>query len=197
MEERILEAAFACFERFGVAKTTMDDVARAASVSRQTVYRHFAGKDDLLDEVCCRQAVAINRVVRQRIGKAVDFADIVSEALFVIVSEGNRNPFLRQVVDSPALQVLVTSPASRAYQLNVGYWRELMERARAAGELADDIALDEIVAWLLMMQSVLQVHLATGMISETELRRLITRFTVAPLRRAPSATGTRITPARR
>ena len=183
IEERILGAAFSCFERFGIGKTTMEDVARAAQVSRQSVYRHFAGKDDLLDAVCCREGVRINQAVRGQITKAMDFAQVLGEALFVIITEGNRNPFLRQVVDTPALQALMTDPDSRAYKLNVDYWRELMQRARAAGELADDIALDEIVAWLLIMQSVLQRQLAEGAINEVALRRFINRFTVAPLLR--------------
>ncbi|NLR72975.1 TetR/AcrR family transcriptional regulator [Novosphingobium sp. ERN07] len=186
IEQRILDAAFACFERFGVGKTTMDDVARTAKVSRQSVYRHFAGKDDLLDAVCCREAVSINQVVRKRVGKADDFASLVSEALFVIITEGNRNPYLRQIVGSPTLQAVVTNPRSRAYQLNVSYWHELMERAREAGHLAEDITLDEIVGWLLMMQSVLQVRLAEGGLGEPDLRRLISRFTVAPLLQRPS-----------
>ncbi len=40
---RVLAAALSCVERFGVAKTTVDDVARGAGVSRATVYRAFPG----------------------------------------------------------------------------------------------------------------------------------------------------------
>ncbi len=35
------------FMRFGFRKTSMDEVARAASVSRQGLYLHFSTKDDL------------------------------------------------------------------------------------------------------------------------------------------------------
>lgn len=46
---RILEAAYACVARWGLAKTTVDDAAREAGLSRATVYRHFpGGKDELL-----------------------------------------------------------------------------------------------------------------------------------------------------
>ena len=40
---RILEATLACVERRGLAKTSLEDVATEAGVSRATVYRHFAG----------------------------------------------------------------------------------------------------------------------------------------------------------
>ncbi|MCL6451972.1 MAG: TetR/AcrR family transcriptional regulator, partial [Acetobacteraceae bacterium] len=47
--ERILEAAYVCVARFGLAKTTIEDVAKVAGVSRASVYRAFpGGRDDLL-----------------------------------------------------------------------------------------------------------------------------------------------------
>jgi AcrR family transcriptional regulator len=40
---RILEATLACVDRRGLAKTSLEDVATEAGVSRATVYRYFAG----------------------------------------------------------------------------------------------------------------------------------------------------------
>jgi len=44
--QRIVEAAYACIARRGVAKTTIEDVAREAGMSRATVYRAFPGGRD-------------------------------------------------------------------------------------------------------------------------------------------------------
>lgn len=50
--ERILEGAYACVARQGLAKTTVEDAAREAGVSRATVYRHFpGGREELIDAV--------------------------------------------------------------------------------------------------------------------------------------------------
>ncbi len=50
--ERILEGAYACVARRGLAKTTVEDAARQAGVSRATVYRHFpGGREELIDAV--------------------------------------------------------------------------------------------------------------------------------------------------
>ena len=49
LRERLLEAAYACVARFGLAKTTVEDVVKESGVSRATVYRVFpGGKDELL-----------------------------------------------------------------------------------------------------------------------------------------------------
>jgi len=42
-----MDAALTVFTRFGFRKTSMDEVARAASVSRQGLYLHFATKEEL------------------------------------------------------------------------------------------------------------------------------------------------------
>jgi len=48
-EARLIDATLACMGRWGVAKTTLDDVARQAGCSRATVYRVFpGGKESLL-----------------------------------------------------------------------------------------------------------------------------------------------------
>jgi len=43
----LLEAALGVFARFGYRKTSMDEVARAAQISRQGLYLHFANKEEL------------------------------------------------------------------------------------------------------------------------------------------------------
>jgi AcrR family transcriptional regulator len=43
LEARIIDATLRCIARWGVAKTTLDDVAREAGCGRATIYRTFAG----------------------------------------------------------------------------------------------------------------------------------------------------------
>ncbi len=49
VRQRILVATYACVSRRGLAKTTVEDAAREAGLSRATVYRAFpGGRDELL-----------------------------------------------------------------------------------------------------------------------------------------------------
>lgn len=48
---RILEAAQSVFARYGVGKTTMNDIAREAGVARQTLYNSYPGKDEVVRAV--------------------------------------------------------------------------------------------------------------------------------------------------
>ena len=44
--EKILDAAYTCFTRHGVRRTTMDDIAREAGMSRPAVYQYVHNKQD-------------------------------------------------------------------------------------------------------------------------------------------------------
>jgi TetR/AcrR family transcriptional regulator len=43
---RVLDAAYECFTKHGIRKTTMDDIAAAAGMSRPAVYQYVRNKDD-------------------------------------------------------------------------------------------------------------------------------------------------------
>src|SRR6478735_3064977 len=75
---RIRDAVLVCVGRFGLAKTTVDDIAREAGCSRATLYRYYDGKPAIL-----RAAVAaeLDRVTSALVdtGRAEPtFADAVT-----------------------------------------------------------------------------------------------------------------------
>jgi AcrR family transcriptional regulator len=59
LRSRILDATHDCIARVGISKTTLDDVAREAGCSRATLYRHFAGKQELLSSLVEREATRL------------------------------------------------------------------------------------------------------------------------------------------
>jgi AcrR family transcriptional regulator len=65
----ILDAAIGVFLRYGYRKTSMDDVARAAGISRQGLYLHFKAKDDLFKQATtwlAQQSLAAMRAALAR-----------------------------------------------------------------------------------------------------------------------------------
>jgi AcrR family transcriptional regulator len=53
--ERILQSAFDCIGDVGLSRTTVEDVARAAGLSRQTIYRYYSSKDHLIMALVLRE----------------------------------------------------------------------------------------------------------------------------------------------
>lgn len=52
---RLLDAAYEQFCRTGIQRSSMEEIARRAKLSRITVYRKFESKDALVDEVIMRE----------------------------------------------------------------------------------------------------------------------------------------------
>src|SRR3546814_9749490 len=60
--DRLIDAAETCFTRFGVAKTTLEDIATEAGVSRATVYRYFEGGRDERSEEHTSELQSLMRI---------------------------------------------------------------------------------------------------------------------------------------
>ena len=58
LEVRLVDAMLDCISRWGLAKTTADDIARAAGVSRATLYRAFPGGKEVALEALLRHELA-------------------------------------------------------------------------------------------------------------------------------------------
>lgn len=118
----LLEASLAVFARFGYRKTSMDEVARAAQISRQGLYLHFTNKDELFRETvrhACdgsladalkalaadgplpgRLATAFDEWVGRYVGRfAADAADLMeaAETLAGTVIEDHEKQFIDAV----------------------------------------------------------------------------------------------------
>jgi TetR/AcrR family transcriptional repressor of mexJK operon len=68
----IVEAATSVFLDKGYDGTTMDDVATLAAVSKPTVYKHFADKEELFAEIVRASTDQIDDLVRLVAGTLVD-----------------------------------------------------------------------------------------------------------------------------
>ncbi|MEO8395875.1 MAG: helix-turn-helix domain-containing protein [Chloroflexota bacterium] len=58
-ERRILESAARLIAHFGYDKTTVDEIAREAGVSKGAIYLHFKSKEDLFDALLMRESETI------------------------------------------------------------------------------------------------------------------------------------------
>jgi len=80
--ERVLDATVECVARWGLGKTTLDDIAREAGVSRATVYRLFPGGKPILFERCGQREVArILLELSERLEECDTAADVLAEAM--------------------------------------------------------------------------------------------------------------------
>lgn len=178
---RIVESARTCFERYGIQKTTIEDIAKAAGVSRPTVYKHFPGKMEIVDHISLSEVDKIQQVLSRRLTRHSTFAEQMTEVVHSSVMVASENLYVRRFVEAMGEAAHSYAPSGPYQKAARARWHATLENARATGELADDLDLDEVVSWLSLNQIILLATLEQMEGGEAHLRRFIRRFVVEPL----------------
>jgi AcrR family transcriptional regulator len=121
VRSRLLDATFVCLARVGIAKTSVDDIAREAGCSRATLYRHFGGKPELLRALRDRELVRLEAALAAAVEPTSELAP-ACRALVVEAAE-----FL---LDHPVLgTILALEPSLVAPLLTLGQADEFLRGA--------------------------------------------------------------------
>ena len=147
--ERLMDAAEACVEQYGVAKTTMDDIAKMAGVSRPTVYRHFSDRDSLILAVVMRRSRMLAGRAVELIRRYDSFPDQLVEGLLFLVEKGRKDPFVRLLVAPEHIDLANRIlGGSIPAELNYEIWEPILTEARQRGELRADLDFAAVSRWL-------------------------------------------------
>ncbi|MGH9035605.1 MAG: TetR/AcrR family transcriptional regulator [Acidimicrobiia bacterium] len=153
----IVEAAVTCFGEYGVAKTTMEDIAQRANVSRITVHRHFRTRDALIQEVLAEKLRRFTARARKELEACDTLTDRIVRYLMLSVSVGARDKSLMALLEADgsghAGEVVATSEALRRSVEEL--WGPFFEDARTRGELRAEITSEDASFWIMMMQFLL------------------------------------------
>jgi AcrR family transcriptional regulator len=87
-------------ERFGLSKAGLSDVAEAAGVTRQTVYRYFENADDLFQSAAVLASGGFHQRLRQRVLARHGLAERMVESLVLAIHEIPMDPHLSALVKS-------------------------------------------------------------------------------------------------
>jgi AcrR family transcriptional regulator len=180
---RLLDAAESCFARYGVVKTTVEDVAGHARVSRATVYRYFDGRDELILGVLMREANRFLDRLGDRIAAQASLADAVVEGVVYTVKAVRDDPHLALLFAPEAAgETMTIAGASAAlFGRTAEFLRPLLSAAQSGGQLRPGVDLDEASEWLL--RTILSLLTVSGPVARTaaDQRRYLRTFLVPAL----------------
>jgi AcrR family transcriptional regulator len=104
--ERILDAALAQFVDFGLRRTSVDDVAKRAGVSRVTVYRRFQNRDVLVGATLAREYQRFLAVLDPVVRVLPTMQERVVEGFLVTLRHVRSHPLLGGLLRSEPETVL-------------------------------------------------------------------------------------------
>jgi len=119
----ILDAAVVEFEQHGLRRVALDDVARRARVSRTTIYRRFAGRDELVAAVIDRENAVLFADIADELKNRRPQSNYYVEAFTLSIMRFRQHRVLtRMLADEPGLML----------ELANQHWDAAVERMAAA-----------------------------------------------------------------
>jgi AcrR family transcriptional regulator len=144
--ERILAASLRCIDDEGLAATSVEDVARAATVSRATVYRHFpGGREQLVSETVTWEVARFFARLEAAISVEPDLAVRLERALVLGHRALAEHALLHRLLRTEPEAVLgeLSVATELVLELLVAYLAEQLEAERAAGRTRADLDVGE------------------------------------------------------
>jgi AcrR family transcriptional regulator len=172
--KRIIDAALRLVDRRGAAQTTVSDIAEALGITRRTVYRYFAGTEELFAAVA---EVALDGFVVQ-IDQLVADLDVTSQLVEVVAHIIERLPH------EPQLVLLLANDRSNMFSRAM-LTPDVIKRCRAILHHAhidwnqlgfDDHTIDELIEFLLRVVQSMVIAPPDPPRSSAELRAYLYRW---------------------
>ncbi len=146
--QRIIEATYACVARWGLAKTTMDDAAREAQLSRATVYRAFpGGRDELIGATVAWAVLDFYAALLEEVRDATSLEQVMERGLIFAAAAIRDHDVLQRVMQTEPDKLLppLTVESNLLREAIASFLRPYLESRQLvegvdAGEAADFLA---------------------------------------------------------
>jgi AcrR family transcriptional regulator len=146
----VLDAATACYLRFGVDKTTAVDIARAAGISRATLYRRYGSHEAIFLAVLTRESESMMRDSDRHLARITDPGERIVEGMLFAIGEIARRPVHAAVftTDSAGWAATKALQVDALRRMGEAGIRPMLAPAQASGAISDE-AIDDLVDWML------------------------------------------------
>ncbi|MEV6558188.1 helix-turn-helix domain-containing protein [Nocardia sp. NPDC051756] len=162
--DRILAAAQEEFELVGIRRSSMSDIAKRARLGRATVYRHFPGKENLVEAIGGREMMAVFGRVDAALANSENAADAVVQLAVVSARELRENRLLNKLLATEPEEVYSYAATSGGAALAVARVFLVQHLGTlAAPDLPDDAHLEK-AAEIMVRLAATQLLIPDGVI---------------------------------
>lgn len=148
--ERLLDAAETCFSRFGISKTTVEDIAKQAQVSRATVYRYFPGRDAVVSGVILRETERYLEQVRPRVESQPDLGSAILEFVGVTIRAAKRDETVGLLFNSDEgldSVGIIEGTSVSLFEMVTAFFTPIF--AERSEEVRSEVSAEDATEWIL------------------------------------------------
>ncbi|RZN22945.1 MULTISPECIES: acrEF/envCD operon transcriptional regulator [unclassified Escherichia] len=150
--QELIETAIAQFAQYGVSKTTLNDIADAANVTRGAIYWHFENKAQLFNEMWLQQP-SLRELIQERLTEGLEHDPFLQlrEKLIVglqYIAEIPRQQALLQILYHKCEfsdEMLAEAVIREKMGFNPQILREVLQACQQQGDIAKSLDLDVVM----------------------------------------------------
>lgn len=179
---RILAAGRDVLARFTVAKFAMEDVAKAAGVARQTVYKYFASRDDLLIAIFIQEMLEHHAPALAEKFAADPSPDALLDLFMAELSAARAFPLFAEVLHpdmAPRMAELVFG-SEKMTRVRAEIWIPTLERHEVAGVIRPGMDHVATTRWITYQEFWLLTHPNT-LCPDDEIEYYVRNYIIAGL----------------
>ena len=150
MRRRILVGAADALRQLPLSKVTMEDIARAAGVARQTIYKHFANRDEIVVALFVAEIEQTHHPRLAAMHAEERSPDRLTDMFIEQISMASQWVLLDRTFDpklAPRVAELVLSSEALA-ACNAALWGPMLADYRDEGVVRADLDIDRAVRWM-------------------------------------------------
>lgn len=190
VRDRVLEGALVAVGRYGLAKTTVDDIAKASGVSRATIYRYFpGGRDQIEADLVDWEMQRFFTELGLAVAAAPDLVALLEEGVRFAAEALAAHEVLHRVLatEPERLLPMLTVSADRVLVLVAAFLSPYLTREKDAGRLRPGVDLAEAADYLArMFLSLLNTPGSWDLADPGQVRTLVRTQLLAGILRSPA-----------
>jgi len=183
---QVLAAARRCFARYGVDRTTMDDIAKESGIGRTGLYRLGMTRPEITEAAIVTRLRELGEGIRPIADRAAPFDELLLATSIATVDAARSDPELRHLLDTTttvSLHRLITGRESAMQGIVLDVVGPMLRRARERGEIRPEVTDERAVEWLrgvylmLMLREDLDADAEKALVADFVLPSLVAKRT--------------------
>ena len=136
VKNEIIESARKLFSRFGLKKTTMDEIAAACGKAKSTLYHYYKSKEEVFGDVILTEMTELRKQVETSVKQQISLREKFKAYFFTYHKGAMNNENLLSIIKKDMhTSVVKTEWFNQLLEYEINYLSVFMQKGLDKGEL--------------------------------------------------------------